>query len=167
MALTRVCKRTNISFKAFADVIKLYGCGSNQNDVLEIQSAIDAVKSWSQRWVLPLTMFTCPSSDDFQVLLRAYKVFISKSLNVTIFNPTKVKTAAISERVQCSFNRKLLLRTRKFDYAYIPSSSIRNRLFGLESLELRRHKFDLITVYMITHVQIGLKISYLFLSSTK
>ena len=52
---------------------------------------------------------------------------------------------------QNSFTRKVLLRTLHFDYKNVPFSSVRNRMFGLDSLVVRRRKLDLIMVYKILH----------------
>lgn len=96
-------------------------------------------------------LFRCLVTSNENILLRAYKMYIRPILEygTPVFGPTKVKNIEVLDKVQNSFTRKLLLRSRQFDYRSIPDSTERCRTFGLEPLSLRRKKFDLLMVHKI------------------
>ena len=55
----RVVKRYNVTFKAFADDMKLYSIINNADSIGNIQLAIDDVLDWSSQWQLPISNTKC------------------------------------------------------------------------------------------------------------
>ena len=85
------------------------------------------------------------------LLIRAYKAFIRPMLEygTVIFYPHNKKAISRLETIQNSFTRKILIRALGFNYNAIPRGIVRNKMLGLESLQCRRKKFDLVTAFKI------------------
>ena len=98
-------------------------------------------------------LFRALTTKDSAVLLLAYKTYIRPLLEygTEIFNPSKRRLICSLERVQNSFTRKVMTRSMGFLYDRIPAAKERNLNLGLDSLALRRRKFDLLTFHKLVH----------------
>lgn len=116
-----------------------------------------------------LNLFRSLRTNNPSVLLKAYKTYIRPILEygTVIFFPKKKMLINMLESVQNSFTRKLLIRTRGFDYSRIPSAAQRNLTFGLSSLESRRKSFDLLVVRKVLLGKLKLKGNFFQLYPTR
>ncbi|EYC29668.1 hypothetical protein Y032_0006g3113 [Ancylostoma ceylanicum] len=96
-------------------------------------------------------IFKSLSTNSANHLLLAYKSYVRPILEygTTVFNPKSKNTVMRLESVQNSFTRKLWIRLHGYNYANIPSASVRNRTFKIPSLATRRIKRDLVMIYKI------------------
>lgn len=84
------------------------------------------------------------------VLIKAYKTYVRPIVEcgTTVFNPHLRKDIMLPEGVQNNFTRKLVTRCSGVDYHYIyhyiPCGVVRQKMFGLPSLESRRQRNDLV-----------------------
>ena len=103
-------------------------------------------------------LFRALSTKNVAVLLRAYKIYIRPLLEygTVIYSPYKLKYVRKIESVQNSFTRKLMNRVVGFSYDKIPTSNERNINFSLDSLAMRRKRFDLLMCHKILHGNTGL-----------
>ena len=92
--------------------------------------------------------------------IKAYKSYVRPLLeyNSVVWNVNTLRDIRCIERVQRTFTRILLQRSNTKYNSYFD----RLEILGLESLELRRLQFDLITVYKIFHNFIDLTIDQFF-----
>ena len=92
-------------------------------------------------------LFTCFSSQNISFMIKMYRTFVLPILDYgsVIYNPRAAKNIRLLESIQRSFTRRLLSGR--------PTMSYTERLtyFNLDSLEFRRLKFDLVTVYKIMY----------------
>ena len=89
------------------------------------------------------------------LLLKAYKTYVRPILesSAVAWSPFLLKDIECIERVQRVFTRKLFFRCH-WDYA---SYEERCKLLKINSLELRRSKFDLIMCYNIMKNRVGIR----------
>jgi hypothetical protein len=99
-------------------------------------------------------------SNDSQLLIRAYKVYIRPILEscTPVWNPYLLKDIRRVEKVQKNYTRIICKR------CCIPYKDYASRLdiFNLDSLECRRIKFDLLMTYKIMHNLVDLPSSEFF-----
>ena len=107
---------------------------------------------------LTYNIFRALSTNNPIVLIKAFKTYVRPILEygTVVFNPYKAKNILALEKVQNSFTRKVLIRSIGFSYNRILNSKERNLNFSLESLAVRRRKFDLIMVYKMLFGQSAL-----------
>ena len=137
-------------------VNQLLDLGFLINKDLTFESHCDQVASKAMGVVHNL--FRSLSTRNTSVLIKAYKTYVRPILEygTSVFSPHKKKSAVKLEKVQNSFTRKLLIRKEGFVYSAIPSSTSRNKKFGLDSLAVRRRRNDLVMVHKILHEFCGL-----------
>ncbi|EYC27034.1 hypothetical protein Y032_0009g483 [Ancylostoma ceylanicum] len=104
-------------------------------------------------------LFRSISSKNPRIFLQAYKSYVRPILEygTVVFNPQKKKLVDKLERVQNCFTRKLMIRESGFAYSEIPNSVERNTKFSLETLAMRRKKFDLIMFHKVISGRCGLE----------
>ena len=92
--------------------------------------------------------------------INAYKIYIRPLLefNTVVWNSCNLVEIRCVEKVQRTFTRKLLQRCNVKYNSYLE----RLKILSIDSLELRRLQFDLITVYKIFHKYIDLSIEKFF-----
>jgi hypothetical protein len=106
-------------------------------------------KAFSQAFCI-LKAFKC---NDVDILLKAYKTYVRPILesSSSVWNPHLVSDINRIEKVQKYFTRILFNRCFFFFPGVDPSYPSRLSLFGLEFLEIRRAKIDLLLYFKITH----------------
>lgn len=91
-------RKLKVSFQMYADDIKIYGIFDMHDDRTPIQSAIDCVSRWSQKWQLPLAPKKCnalylgkynPKADYILENVMIQKVKEVKDLGFIITNNLK------------------------------------------------------------------------------
>ncbi len=94
------------------------------------------------------------------ILLKVYKTYVRPVLefNTVVYNPHQVSDISKLEKVQNMFTRRLYSRC---GINYV-SAVERCFMLNLESLELRRNKFDLCFVYKMFKGIVDLKFSDYF-----
>jgi hypothetical protein len=94
-------------------------------------------------------------SRDPSLLIKAYTTYVRPILESSgpVFNSLLAKDLHLLERVQKYYTRAVFLRcfSPTFSYQDVPSYAERLNRLGLDSLELRRLKADLILYYKIKH----------------
>lgn len=110
---------------------------------------------------LVYNLFRALTTKDSRILVRAFKTYVRPLLEygTAVFNPHKRKLVKKIESVQNSFTRKVMIRSLGFSYDQIPSSKDRNIILGLETLEYRRKKNDLILFHKILYGKCDLSLS--------
>ena len=98
-----------------------------------------------------------------ETLKLAYKVFVRPLLEycTPVFSPQYVDDANVIERVQRNYVRRVYARNNLHQSTY--RIRLKNAKVSLETLELRRAKFDLLMVYKMFHGVVDLSIDRFFL----
>ena len=98
-----------------------------------------------------------------QTLMLAFKVFVRPVLEycTTVFSPLFVKDANVIERVQRQFIRRVYARNNLHQCSY--RERLKSDKINLDTLELRRAKFDMLLIYNMFHGAIDLPIDRFFL----
>ena len=94
-------------------------------------------------------LFRILKFSDFEVFLHAYKVYIRPMIEsaTIIWNPYTVRDVQKVESLQRSFTFRVF---RRFNMPYMDYDR-RCKVCNLESLSLRRMKFDILYIYKIIH----------------
>ena len=132
--------------------------GVNLNNRLKWQSHTSKLssKALAISYII-LRSFTNKNKSSY---MKAYKTYARPLLeyNSVIWNTCNIGETQLLEKVQKTFTRRLL---QKLNIKYT-SYEDRLRILGIESLELRRFHFDLITVYKIVNRTIDLDFDQFF-----
>ena len=98
-----------------------------------------------------------------ETLMLAYKVFVRPLLEycTPVFSPQYVDDANVIERVQRNYIRRVYARNNLHQSIY--RLRLKNAEVNLETLELRRAKFDLLMIYKMFHGAVDLSIDRFFM----
>ena len=98
-----------------------------------------------------------------ETLILAFKVFVRPLLEycTTVFSPLFVKDANVIERVQRQYIRRVYARNNLHQCTY--RERLKSDKVNLDTLELRRAKFDMLMIYKMFHGVVDLPISQFFL----
>lgn len=105
------------------------------------------------------SLFRGLSTNTVSHLRLAYISYVRPILEygTTVFNPPTKRSQARLEAVQNNFTRKLWVRLYGYDYTSIPPSNVRNKIFNLSSLLLRRKRNDLLMIYKMITERVSLR----------
>ena len=97
-----------------------------------------------------------------ETLMLAYKVFVRPLLEycTPVFSPQYVDDSNVIERVQRNYIRRVYARNNLHQSTY--RIRLKNATVNLETLELRRAKFDLLMIYKMFHGAVDLSIDRFF-----
>jgi hypothetical protein len=95
-----------------------------------------------------------------------YKIYVRSILDFgsSIYNSNSKQNSIIIEQVQRRFTRYIFIRYFKYQYANLPSESL--KILDLETLEIHRLKADLILFHKLVTQNVKLDSSILIFSNT-
>ena len=110
--------------------------------------------------ITSFTILRAFQNSDIHTLLTLYKTHVRPQLEyeTSIWNPNLIRDKTCVERVQKRFTKRLLQRNNIKFYSY----SDRLEILGLDSLEARRVKLDIILMYKLVNNLIDVDYNQLF-----